>query len=115
MLDHDPETAVHDATRGGVARAEAAAAAVRGLLQPTARHPAGGRRGPGGGSAVWRRGDPGGGSAVWRRGDRGGGLYDGGGTMAAIARKVGYSGSFALSARGIGPQEHRTGAVTSGA
>ncbi|MFF3323590.1 AraC family transcriptional regulator [Streptomyces sp. NPDC002889] len=37
-------------------------------------------------------------------------------TVEAIARKVGYSGSFALSAafkrvRGISPQEHRTGAL----
>ncbi|MCX4820404.1 AraC family transcriptional regulator [Streptomyces sp. NBC_01142] len=37
-------------------------------------------------------------------------------TVEAVARKVGYSGSFALSAafkrvRGISPQEHRTGAV----
>ncbi|MFI1395321.1 cupin domain-containing protein [Streptomyces sp. NPDC020681] len=37
-------------------------------------------------------------------------------TVEAVARKVGYSGSFALSAafkrvRGVSPQEHRTGAV----
>lgn len=41
-------------------------------------------------------------------------LRDTDATVDAVARKVGYSGSFALSAafkrvRGIGPQEHRTG------
>ncbi|MFF8841475.1 AraC family transcriptional regulator [Streptomyces sp. NPDC015127] len=44
-------------------------------------------------------------------------LRDGDATVEAIARKVGYSGSFALSAafkrvRGISPQEHRTGVRT---
>lgn len=37
MLDYTEEAAVYDATRGGVPRAEAAAAAVLGLLPPTAR------------------------------------------------------------------------------
>ncbi|MEU3921646.1 AraC family transcriptional regulator [Streptomyces sp. NPDC029004] len=43
-------------------------------------------------------------------------LRDTDATVEAVARKVGYSGSFALSAafkrvRGISPQEHRTGAA----
>ncbi|MDQ0939686.1 AraC-like DNA-binding protein [Streptomyces sp. V1I1] len=43
-------------------------------------------------------------------------LRDTDATVEAVARKVGYSGSFALSAafkrvRGISPQEHRGGAV----
>ncbi|MFI2369422.1 AraC family transcriptional regulator [Streptomyces sp. NPDC018833] len=46
-------------------------------------------------------------------------LRDGDATVESIARKVGYSGSFALSAafkrvRGISPQEHRTEVRTTG-
>ncbi|WP_406457013.1 class I SAM-dependent methyltransferase [Streptomyces sp. NBC_00876] len=37
MLDYNEEAAAYDATRGGVPRAEAAAAAVLGLIPPTAR------------------------------------------------------------------------------
>jgi len=37
MLNYDDEAAVYDATRGGVPRAEAAAAAVLGLVPPAAR------------------------------------------------------------------------------
>ncbi|MGW7193126.1 SAM-dependent methyltransferase, partial [Streptomyces sp. NPDC054838] len=36
MVDYDAEAEVYDATRGGAPRAEAAAAAVLGLLPPTA-------------------------------------------------------------------------------
>ncbi|MFE9219935.1 hypothetical protein ACFYN3_26715 [Streptomyces lavendulae] len=37
LLDHDAEAEAYDATRGGVPRAGAAAAAVPGLLPPHAR------------------------------------------------------------------------------